>query len=436
MVNGLDQGAASGTLLAHDEQGDMGWVSATFTDPVSGVRFIRTVVVLADHVIDELTWVSDADVVVDLPLQAALRADRSGAAWRPATSPPLSSTFLSAVQTRPFTSGDVVTLSCAALPSPAVDVVGEPPAMFELHLWSHVSAELWSAATIGPPAGQPHGMVVLQQRGQHGRTVRLIATSGSALQLQVDDACITVHHPDGSVARHQRVNDAWTVHTREGTTMLRGARTGSPAPLEPPVSSARPTVLTVGESVTAAIELGESNYRGTEATWHESGEPTATVWVTHLADHPQLSITIAARLNRASAFAPPSEENPLDNELPDVNSDGAQLHWRGADGVWNGVLAVPENDGVRLSAVTGTLDGLTAQWSLQATGFSITFLLDWPGPDRDLEFDCCVNERPEGRERRRGQLVLSGANGESAYLRGARQGPERAITLRFQHPSS
>jgi hypothetical protein len=218
--------------------------------------------------------------------------------------------------------------------------------------------------------------------------------------------------------------------------MLRGARTGSPAPLEPPVSSARPTVLTVGESVTAAIELGESNYRGTEATWHESGEPTATVWVTHLADHPQLSITIAARLNRASAFAPPSEENPLDNELPDVNSDGAQLHWRGADGVWNGVLAVPENDGVRLSAVTGTLDGLTAQWSLQATGFSITFLLDWPGPDRDLEFDCCVNERPEGRERRRGQLVLSGANGESAYLRGARQGPERAITLRFQHPSS
>jgi hypothetical protein len=86
--------------------------------------------------------------------------------------------------------------------------------------------------------------------------------------------------------------------------------------------------------------------------------------------------------------------------------------------------------------VAGTRDDLTAHWSPRAAGFQITFRLDWPDPDRDFEFDCCVNERPLGRERRRGQLVLSGANGESGYLRGARQGPERAITLRFQHPSS
>ena len=38
---------------------------------------------------------------------------------------------------------------------------------------------------------------------------------------------------------------------------------------------------------------------------------------------------------------------------------------------------------------------------------------------------------PAGRERRRGQLVLSGARGESAYLRGARQPETHAFHVAF-----
>jgi hypothetical protein len=435
MVNGLDQGTASGTLLAHDEQGETGWVSATFTDPVSGVRFVRTTVVLSDHLIDEITWVSATDVGVDLPLQAALRADHSGGVWRPTTITATSSDFLSAAQRRPIRPGNVTSLVCAALPSPAI-AVGDIPAMFDLHLWSDTPAELWSAVTIGPPAGNPHGMVALRQRGQQGRSVRLVAAAGTALELVVDDQTVVVRHPDGHVTTHQRADHSWTVRSAAGIVTLRGARTMAPRPLEPPVSPIVPTVLTVGESGSVAIALGATHYRGTEATWHESGEPTGMLWISHDASKRWLTVTIEARLGRPPAFAPPCHENPLDNELPDVNSDGVQLHWRGTDGVWNGVLAVPEGDGVRLSVVAGTRDDLTAHWSPRAAGFQITFRLDWPDPDRDFEFDCCVNERPLGRERRRGQLVLSGANGESGYLRGARQGPERAITLRFQHPSS
>ena len=436
MVNGLDQGAACGTLLAHDEQGETGWVSATFTDPVSGVRFVRSVVVLSDHVIDELTWVSDVDVIVDLPLQAALRAGHCGAAWRPTTITASVANFLSAVQVDPMSAGEVVTLVCVALPSPAVEVADAQAPMFELHVWSHAPAELWSAETIGPPAGHPHGMVALRQRGQRGRSVRLFAAAGSALRLLPDGTSIAVRHADGSDTRHQHADGVWAVRDATGTVTLRGARTMAPQPLEPPASPIVPTVLPVGESASAAIELGATHYRGTEATWHEAGEPAGTLWISHNAAKRWLMVTIEARLGRPPAFAPPCHENPLDNELPDVNSDGVQLHWRGTDGVWNGVLAVPEGNGVRLSVVSGAGDDLTAQWSPRATGFQITFRLDWPDPNRDFEFDCCVNERPLGRERRRGQLVLSGANGESAYLRGARQGPERAITLRFQHPSS
>jgi hypothetical protein len=48
-----------------------------------------------------------------------------------------------------------------------------------------------------------------------------------------------------------------------------------------------------------------------------------------------------------------------------------------------------------------------------------------------LGIDVIVNEMPRGRERRRGQLVMSGARGEFVYLRGDRHEPERLIPLRF-----
>ena len=46
-------------------------------------------------------------------------------------------------------------------------------------------------------------------------------------------------------------------------------------------------------------------------------------------------------------------------------------------------------------------------------------------------FDVLINEMPRGRERRRGQLVLSGGAGEFVYLRGDRHDVERLVTLRI-----
>ena len=44
-----------------------------------------------------------------------------------------------------------------------------------------------------------------------------------------------------------------------------------------------------------------------------------------------------------------------------------------------------------------------------------------------IELDVLVNETTAGRVRRRGQLVLSGADGEFVYLRGDRHEPERLL---------
>ena len=48
---------------------------------------------------------------------------------------------------------------------------------------------------------------------------------------------------------------------------------------------------------------------------------------------------------------------------------------------------------------------------------------------RPAALDVIVNEMPAGRERRRGQLVLSGARGEFVYLRGDRHDPTRLLAL-------
>ena len=48
-----------------------------------------------------------------------------------------------------------------------------------------------------------------------------------------------------------------------------------------------------------------------------------------------------------------------------------------------------------------------------------------------LGLDVLVNETAPDRERRRGQLVLSGARGEFVYLRGDRHDPARMLWFRF-----
>jgi len=44
-------------------------------------------------------------------------------------------------------------------------------------------------------------------------------------------------------------------------------------------------------------------------------------------------------------------------------------------------------------------------------------------------FDLIVNETTPQRERRRGQIVLSGARGEFVYLQGDRHDPERFLRI-------
>lgn len=183
------------------------------------------------------------------------------------------------------------------------------------------------------------------------------------------------------------------------------------------------------------FELGEAHYRRSESTWVEAGAPTATVSVSCPDGFLRVEIDVH---KRDPTFAPPRDTNPLDNEHPDINSDGIQLYLRlppsEAASSW---LLVPEGEStsVRVTPRTGDAAAmpLSASWRRTNTGYHMSISLDSVPVVRDdgsvFLFDLVVNEISPDRDRRRGQLVLHGARGEWVYLRGDREAPDDMLVF-------
>jgi hypothetical protein len=84
----------------------------------------------------------------------------------------------------------------------------------------------------------------------------------------------------------------------------------------------------------------------------------------------------------------------------------------------------------------GTLSISEATWAKTPDGFSVHVRMalppmppEYPKGVNPVSIDVIVNETAPGRERRRGQLVLTGAQDEFVYLRGDRHDPSRLVPL-------
>jgi hypothetical protein len=178
----------------------------------------------------------------------------------------------------------------------------------------------------------------------------------------------------------------------------------------------------------ASFTLGESHYRRSEESWDEVGAPGAAVTI---AIEPRRVLSITAMVEPSSRlFVPPGTENALDNEPAAINGDGVQLYL--ACGVVGGAwLLVPQagGDTVWISSLTGWGGGLepAARWRPTAAGYRLDVRVALPRECSTLALDLLINETAPGRARRRGQLVLSGAQGEFVYLRGDRHDPNRLL---------
>jgi hypothetical protein len=117
-----------------------------------------------------------------------------------------------------------------------------------------------------------------------------------------------------------------------------------------------------------------------------------------------------------------------------VNASGVQLSLRDARGTLHRWLIRPAPQGdAPVRALSREPLPLRATSRVEPAGWSVHCELPL-GALGDaspyfVELGVTVNEIPPGRERRRGQLVLGGADGGWVYLRGDRDDPSKLLPI-------
>jgi hypothetical protein len=433
-ADGRSQQPVDGTLLGYGEQDGIGWIAARAMI-APGVVATRRVVVLDDCVIDDLSWVAPDDVTIDLPVHFDGHAVGAGE-WR----------------ALPLSGGSLVTdgftfVTGAMRASIVEDTVcltsGDVRAWFggEGVAW-------WRAIAPGPPGSAPRHFYLQRAHGRAGCLRSVWVWSDRVVAAGFNDDEVRIEF-SGSRTVVQANRGGYLITTSDATRRAdfrieisdvaasEGVRTTPPGPrllTSPTVIPAIASFDDASRPVAALVrhQLGEGAYRRSELSWKEAGRPSARV--TLAADRTSLVIDVdvaAPHLNFALACA----ENPLDNEHPDTNSDGIQLYlgMPSSDASW---ILVPDPDGSRVRIMpreqsTATAPDVRASAALGTTGWRMRLsILRDTLPSRGTSpftLDLIVNQMAPGRERRDGQLVLSGGRGEWTYLRGDRQDASRAL---------
>ena len=448
-------------LLAFQESEYAGWIWKRAQRAAHGVTVDRTIVVLADYLVDVLEWRTDGECEITLPVMGDATIDGNGT-WTPHQqhgAGGLEDGFDFAYGTECIPLPPLLTAHAAATRADPTNTHPLPQA----RAWyaSDCEGVLVRATVPGPPGHRPSPRHWIQVRGASGRIVGVWSwpSLGNDVQsVQLNARAMpfaTVLDTRGTSAAHSRVSERWDVELRGASTVqhitldrLAPTATQASRAVEPNDLASEARVLRVplvdehacadapGTVIEGAARftLSESHYVPTELAWSDAEAPTATI---------QLGATVDYFVADVDAHTgplvtnPDAMDNPLDNERSDVNSDGLQWYL-GLDAhrQWSaGGLVVPARGAARASAlIAGSACVPDVAWRPTPTGWAMR--LRWPRGSILLDergwfrFDLIINERPPERERRRGQLVLSGGGG-FGYLRGDRHATTHALRLSF-----
>lgn len=438
LADGRSQKPGEGRLLAYEERGAAGWAQVEVPSGVlaADVQAGRTIVVMPDYAVDQVVWQAQRPVALDLPMHIEAEVEGVGRWSRrtPAASdlPTDGFAWVRETESAAVASGGVVRLR---------SVCGE----HKLDVWvmPSGSAELWRGMAPGPPGQGDRRFFWMRPHERAGGITSVWSWSGAVREASALDGVLTLELENGERHQHSRVGAEWHVELfangARSSIDLGGVRRPPRRETPPPalralVPATVPRALP-GRTMPAplCVQLGEREYRRSEETWEEAGMPTATV--TLLATDKELECGVYVK-KQPLYFRPPDAEDPaLDNEPPDIHSDGIQIYL--ASPAWDseaGWLMVPEPNGrVRVSPVTGMKRDvpLRTSWRLTDTGYEMRVRIPLTalgrGPDYPFSASVAVNDMVPGRERRRGQLVVGGGAGEFVYLRGDREAPSRFL---------
>ena len=274
-------------------------------------------------------------------------------------------------------------------------------------------------------------------------TLTIVWSPRSAVRdaIAVPDGGVAVTLHDGARHIHAPVGEGWHIDLEAGAARssldLGGARASASAVPPSVQRGPSPRVLRYRAGARRAIrapvwfELERDHYRRSEQSWEDAGRPSATVTLHANTTHVEIEVDV----HRSTlAFVPAGAVNDMDNEHADINGDGVQLHLLvPASGIVAAWTLVPESGGgvrVRTSRREGAAVPIEASWRRDAAGYVLRAALPQAALGREpFYLDVAVNETVPGRERRRGQLVLSGARDGWVYLRGDRSEPRRDLAF-------
>ncbi|MEO8334596.1 MAG: heparinase II/III family protein [bacterium] len=421
IVDGRSQPRVHGDLLAYEDDDREGWVSAQ-AELAPGLIVRRTIVSLADYVVDVLEWegvevhevalpMHDVDVAPDLvktpsPI-AGGKGEEDGFAFLTDTS-------------------NVVLPQGRAL-----ELLGESGGL-RGWVFTEQGSTLWCASA---PAAPGHDellpMVLLRHTAATGAFLSVWSWNDALRSVERDGDTLVVLLADGTRERHRRAAHGWLIETvGEGTRLveLRGrvSRLGESSTNDFLTTPTRPSAPPATIALPATFELGELHYRRSEFTWQGAGAPRAVVTITRPTPgtvQVDVDVPSSQRL-----FVPLVTENQLDNEPASINGDSVQLYVLAGERT-AGLLLVPEVASVNQRPVDGWTNDLVvdAKWRPTSSGYRLEATIHIDGRTPEFSLDVLVNEVVPGRARRRGQLVLSGADGEFVYLRGDRHDPSRLL---------
>jgi hypothetical protein len=179
----------------------------------------------------------------------------------------------------------------------------------------------------------------------------------------------------------------------------------------------------------AILALGAEHHRRSELEYGSTGEFRAKVAVFVSGT----DVCYAAEVVKSQlCVRRPEDPDPgLDNEVPDIHSDGLQCYLGLAK--WCGFLLLPDLDsptmrGAVVAGTAGELSKLESEWTRTDEGYRALVRVDVGRelqPGERFPVNLVVNEMYPGRTRRAGQLALAGG-GTWVYLRGDREDPALA----------
>ena len=441
LINGESQRRIDGELLAHDERGGVGWTFAAVDGIAPGVRVTRAIVVTPDYFVDEVRWHADTRVRFELPLHfdGELGGDalEQGADLDGGTGLEDGFDFAREV------SGLVVRAN------QAVEIAAQRDGRrARAFVCADDASRLFRAVAPGQPATKTRPFYLMRCEGLSGAVRIVFAWSPRVDSVRFDGEKIEVtlgaeKHLHWQTAEHWQMElsvggaqsgielTGWTPGHGPGSSEQKA--NGLPPGWERK-SAQKPIELR--RSSVVAFDLGEGNYRRSEDDWNAAGRPSARVALSATADELTVDVDVATG---ELVFVPAGATNPYDNEHPDINGHGVQLYIKTLldAGGW---MIVPEDGSpsarVRPLDGWGTLAVRDATWKRTAQGFSLRIHIalprlpaEYPRDVYPIAIDLLVNETASGRERRRGQLVLSGGRGEFVYLRGDRHDASRFVSL-------